>query len=463
MKSGLRPGTVAVVFLAAVGLLVFAGGAIAQSTAPTRRPEPAHSGRSGTEFAVNNSPSQNRDVDLKTIDEELQVLQQSINNLSKKPQQSSDEASGSAPSANVAPPVPARPVASSAAPVASAGARAGAAIPTEDQFFSFSGEKTPTQTLILLLMSGIMGMVGQGARTIVGLKKLSDSWRSAPSEADAFSASRLSVGLMIGFVAGVVGGLTPKVFNAPTITSDVLFYLASVGYMGVDVIEGFTNSISRRQPPAADIAAPAAQVAAAMPSESTPGSHELAPTRPPPPPPAHSSNEEINAALQYASDIEDAAQKHGIPAEYICGVGSRESLWGLALRPKGPAGTGDWAPRNGRMPPDGLGWGRGLMQIDYASHPFAQTGDWRDPAANIAYGGDILGQNYDYFRRARYPGVDPLRAAIAAYNCGIGNVEHAIHAGEDVDARTTGRNYSQDVLRRAAMFKPYIGSSTLTS
>ena len=122
MKSGLRPGTIAVVFLAAVGLLVFAGGAFAQSTAPTRRPEPAHSGRSGTEFVANNSPSQNRDVDLKTIDEELQVLQQSINNLSKKPQQSSDEASGSVPSANVAPPVPARPVASSAAPVASAGA-----------------------------------------------------------------------------------------------------------------------------------------------------------------------------------------------------------------------------------------------------------------------------------------------------------------------------------------------------
>lgn len=36
----------------------------------------------------------------------------------------------------------------------------------------------------LLLLSEMMGMVGQGARTIVGLKKLSDLSNTAPSEAE---------------------------------------------------------------------------------------------------------------------------------------------------------------------------------------------------------------------------------------------------------------------------------------
>ncbi len=457
MKTIRRPGIVPVISLAAVGLLIFVNSALSQTASPARRAEPSHP---VAETVGNASAAQNHDADLKKIDDELQILQQSIDNLTKSPGSRLD-ASPATPT-NAATPAASRAPTVSAPAGASGAMRAGAAIPAEDQFFGFSGDKSPTQTLILLLVSGIMGMVGQGARTIVGLKKLSDNSQTSASQADAFSASRLAVSLMIGFVAGVVGGMTPKVFNAPTITSDVLFYLASVGYMGVDVIEGFTNTISTRRQPMPAAAPDQTAAAAPAPEAPAPTSHDIAPTRPPPPP-AHSSNEEINEALQYAPDIQGAAQKHGIPAEYICGVGSRESLWGLALRPKGPAGTGDWAPRNGRMPPDGLGWGRGLMQIDYASHPFAQTGDWRDPAANIAYGGDILGQNYDYFRRARYAGVDPLRAAIAAYNCGIGNVERAINAGEDVDARTTGRNYSQDVLRRAAQFKPYFGASTLTS
>jgi hypothetical protein len=459
MKPDLRSAAFAGACLGFAGFAAFADSARAQNAPPIRHVEPAHSARPAPEAS---GGDQNNGVELKRIEDQLRTLQQTINNLPNNPVQSPDASSGTT-TVRAASPSAAPPVGPSPSAAAPSSLKQGPAIPTPDQFFAFNGEKSPSQTLILLLVSGIMGMVGQGARTVVGLKKLSDTSQTAASQADTFSASRLAVGLMIGFVAGVAGGMTPKVFNATTITSDILFYLASIGYMGVDVIEGFTNTISSsRRAVLTNVAPDPTTVTTPIPESQPPSSHDIASTRSPPPP-AHSSNEEINEALQYATDIEDAAQKHGIPAEYICGVGSRESLWGLALRPKGPAGTGDWAPRNGRMPPDGLGWGRGLMQIDYASHPFAQTGDWRDPAANIAYGGDILGQNYDYFRRARYPGVDPLRAAIAAYNCGIGNVEHAIHAGEDVDARTTGRNYSQDVLRRAARFKPYIGSSTLTS
>jgi len=57
---------------------------------------------------------------------------------------------------------------------------------------------------------------------------------------------------MIGFVAGVIGALTPKVFEAKTISGDLLVYLASVGYVGVDIIEAFAQTIVKGKvtPPA---------------------------------------------------------------------------------------------------------------------------------------------------------------------------------------------------------------------
>jgi len=112
-----------------------------------------------------------------------------------------------------------------------------------------TSDKSVLDVLSLLLLSGMMGMVGQGARTIVGLKKLSDLSNTAPSEADSFAASRIFIGLMIGFIAGVVGGLTPKVFDAKTIDGDLLFYLASIGYIGVDVIEGFAQTLAGGRKP----------------------------------------------------------------------------------------------------------------------------------------------------------------------------------------------------------------------
>ena len=85
------------------------------------------------------------------------------------------------------------------------------------------------------------------------------------------------------------------------------------------------------------------------------------------------------------------------------------------------------------MPPDNLGWGRGLMQIDWGSHDFAKTGNWQDPAANIEYGCSLLSQ---YINEYRKPGTDE----ITAIRCGV--------------ARYNGQTwpqspYSDDVMARA--------------
>jgi len=56
----------------------------------------------------------------------------------------------------------------------------------------------------------------------------------------------------------------------------------------------------------------------------------------------------------------------------------------------------------------------------------------------------------------RLSGLDEskvLQAAIAAYNCGPGNVLTAIRSQQDLDYFTAGRNYSKDVLNRAGWFQ----------
>src|SRR5439155_15303051 len=165
-------------------------------------------------------------------------------------------------------------------------------------------------------------------------------------------------------------------------------------------------------------------------------------------------------ATEYKADIENAGTPTSLPACVVAGVGSRESRWGLALRPSGPTGTGDFVKRRaptafraGPLPPDDGGFGRGLMQIDYDAHEFARTGNWRDPAANILYGCRVLADCLAFFKRKTELTGTPLwRAALAAYNCGPGNALSALRDGRDVDFYTAGHDYSKDVLNRVGFF-----------
>lgn len=163
-------------------------------------------------------------------------------------------------------------------------------------------------------------------------------------------------------------------------------------------------------------------------------------------------------ALKYIGAIREAADTYGIPIEVIIGIGSRESGWGLLLKPRGPGGTGDWAPRNGRMPPDGLGWGRGLMQIDYAAHDFARSDVWQLPGANIRAGCGIFYSGWLSVAAGLHRDIleDCLPEALAAYNAGVSRVVRFIRRGRPWDEATTGGDYSADVLRRARVFRGWM-------
>lgn len=177
---------------------------------------------------------------------------------------------------------------------------------------------------------------------------------------------------------------------------------------------------------------------------------------------------------QWELHVTAASQAHAVPEGLIYAVIERESGGGVA--PGMRELCGDWTARVGRwlqapntllvqnlpdgwrpprdsagnvlpppysIPVDRLGWGRGLMQHDFES---ALDFDWTDPAINIDRGAKLLAHLlHDEFPRNQ-------RAALAAYNCGPGNVRKALLLERDEDHFTTGRNYGADVLARKNRF-----------
>ncbi len=166
-------------------------------------------------------------------------------------------------------------------------------------------------------------------------------------------------------------------------------------------------------------------------------------------------------AVKYKTFIIDSAVKYGLQSCVVLGIGSRESRWGLALKPAGPSGTGDTIKRRyptqfrtGPLPPDGGGFGRGLMQVDFDAHELARGDLWKDPAANIDYGCKVLSDSIAFMKRKTdLKDRDLLRAGIAGYNCGPGNALRTVRDGLDIDYFTFGRDYSKDALNRAGWFQ----------
>lgn len=173
--------------------------------------------------------------------------------------------------------------------------------------------------------------------------------------------------------------------------------------------------------------------------------------------------EDFAAAARYGAAIDRAAAKSGLWPAVIVALGSRQSRWGLALDPRGPAGTADFAPRSrtvthraGPVPPDAAGFARGLMQIDFDAHEFARSGEWRDADANIGFACRRVGELRRTLRaRTMLQGRATLRGALAAWDCGLDNVLRAVSQGLDVDFFTTGRDFARDVLERAGFFQAH--------
>src|SRR4051812_41986810 len=62
--------------------------------------------------------------------------------------------------------------------------------------------------LQLIGLGGVGGMLGQGARTLIGFKKLHDASSAAAGVSDMIALDRLVVLLAIGFIAGALAAIT---------------------------------------------------------------------------------------------------------------------------------------------------------------------------------------------------------------------------------------------------------------
>jgi len=158
------------------------------------------------------------------------------------------------------------------------------------------------------------------------------------------------------------------------------------------------------------------------------------------------TEQEIELCKSLKRIISNVARRHDWPPEVIAGIISRESKFGILLDSNG---KGD------------RGHGHGLMQIDDRSHAaFISKGTWRNAADNIEYGTAVLSDFHNYLEsHTSLKGADLEAAAIASFNAGPGGV---IKALPNWDAATTGKDYSSDVLVRAAALAPvFAGVDTM--
>jgi hypothetical protein len=106
--------------------------------------------------------------------------------------------------------------------------------------------------LQLIGLGGLVGALGQGVRTIVGMKKLNDAASGTTSSVgDLIEPSRLVVSLAIGFIAGALAAVS-LVKDLTKINAELIFALAAAGYAGADFIEGFVNRVSGGAPGGAE-------------------------------------------------------------------------------------------------------------------------------------------------------------------------------------------------------------------
>ncbi|MBI5190747.1 MAG: hypothetical protein HZA22_08740 [Nitrospirae bacterium] len=97
--------------------------------------------------------------------------------------------------------------------------------------------------LTFLTLGAFLGALGQGARVIVGIKKMNDEAAATGLQSkDLFAANQLLLSLLIGAVAGGIATFFYITDSQADITAklkELWFTLFAAGYAGADFIEGF--------------------------------------------------------------------------------------------------------------------------------------------------------------------------------------------------------------------------------
>jgi hypothetical protein len=98
------------------------------------------------------------------------------------------------------------------------------------------------EILASLILGIILGVLGQGIRVIVGLKKMSEESNSTNKN---FDIKRLILSLGIG---GVAGGLGAIILLDQKLDKELLLTFVATGYAGTDFIEGVLKTQLQKLP-----------------------------------------------------------------------------------------------------------------------------------------------------------------------------------------------------------------------
>ena len=96
-----------------------------------------------------------------------------------------------------------------------------------------------------ILAGGLLGILGQGIRTIIGLKKLNEQGKANPDNKELFTTNRLLISLFIGFLSGSLAILA-KWGSPLKLTNELIMGLIAAGYSGTDFIEGLFNTYIKK-------------------------------------------------------------------------------------------------------------------------------------------------------------------------------------------------------------------------
>lgn len=102
-------------------------------------------------------------------------------------------------------------------------------------------EQNVVQWIQIIALGGLLGALGQGARVVVGLKKLSDATAATGGAAEQIEPSRMVTSLLIGFIAGALAAMMMGIDVDAKVSLQQVLGLAGAGYAGTDFIEGFLS------------------------------------------------------------------------------------------------------------------------------------------------------------------------------------------------------------------------------
>lgn len=155
-----------------------------------------------------------------------------------------------------------------------------------------------------------------------------------------------------------------------------------------------------------------------------------------------------SALYRYWDDFVSAVVQTPIPPELLAAVAWVES-------------SGNPTARNiaevARLSGTGKVGGRGLMQIDDRYHPDVADDQADNPAFAIRWAGNYLFDDYLALSNdALNAGVDPLRAAVVAYNAGRAKTRNFLRSGnrDGIDSITAApHRYSETVFKVMNQFQ----------